>query len=58
MTHTYTKRQLVEDFEVVAEHYGLRELGEYDIAKGIARDDMNSAMVCFHDLANKIRGAA
>ena len=58
MTHTYTKRQLVEDFEVVAEHYRLRELGEYDIAKGIARDDMNSAMVCYHDLAERIRGSA
>lgn len=57
MTHTYTKRQLVEDFEVVAEHYGLRELGEYEIAKGIAREDMDSAMVCYRDLANEIRGA-
>jgi hypothetical protein len=56
MPHTLTKRQLIEDFETVAEFYGLCACGEYDIAKQVARDDIESAKVCFADLANRIRG--
>lgn len=51
-------RQFIEDFETVAASYNLKETGEYEIAKQAARDDINSAMVCYHDMANEIRGAA
>jgi len=55
MAHTYTNRQLVQDFDLVAEHYGLKELGEYDEARQAARNDIESAKICFAAMAAKIR---
>ncbi len=50
-----TSREFVADFELVAEHYKLRELGEYDLAKDAARRDMENAINTFSELAKEIR---
>lgn len=47
-------RQFVTDFEAVAKHYKLRERGEYELAKQTARNDMDSAIQCFAELAKDI----
>ena len=48
-------RQFAADFETVAAHYNLRELGEYEAARNIARNDLDSAIECFTSMANAIR---
>lgn len=48
-------RQFVDDFETVAEHYGLRHIGEYLIAKDAARDDLENAIVTYAALAEEVR---
>lgn len=49
-------KQFVTDFETVASHYRLKELGEYEIAKQCARNDLENAQVSFALMAEKIRG--
>lgn len=51
-------KQFVADFELVAEHYDLKALGEYDQVKQIARNDMVNAVPCFASMAAQIRGLA
>ena len=48
-------KQFVADFEAVALRYNLRELGEYEAARNIARNDLDSAIECFTSMANAIR---
>lgn len=48
-------KQFVSDFEAVATRYKLRELGEYEAARNIARNDLDSAIECFTSMANAIR---
>ncbi len=43
MTTVKASRQFVADFEAVAVRYKLRELGEYEAARNIARNDLDSA---------------
>lgn len=47
-------RSFVEDFEVVSRHYLLRELGEYELAKQAAREDIENAITCFAALREEI----
>jgi hypothetical protein len=47
--------RFVADFELVAAHYNLKALGEYDQAKQAARNDMENAIVCFASLAAEIK---
>lgn len=44
-------KQFADDFEAVAKHYRLRELGQYEEAKAAARRDLDSAEVCFAAMA-------
>ena len=46
-------KQFVDDFEVVAARYNLRELGEYETAKEAARRDLENAETCFAALAKE-----
>lgn len=48
-------REFAENFEVVAEHFRLREMGEYDLAKRLAREDLDNAVPCYAALAGDIR---
>ena len=49
-------RQFVADFDFVSTHYGFGPgTDEYAIAKQEARADLESAIACFTDIANKIR---
>lgn len=48
-------RQFVEDFELVAEHYGLKHISEYQPAKEAARNDIENAITCYQHLAEEIR---
>lgn len=52
---TRASRQFVEDFELVADHYGLHERGEYMDAKEAARADIAAATATFAVLADEIR---
>lgn len=47
-------RQFVKDFELVAEHYGLRQSEEYEIAKQAARRDLENAITTYGSLAFEI----
>lgn len=47
--------QFAEDFDLVADHYCLREQGEYETAKEVARNDLASAIEAFESMANQIR---
>lgn len=47
--------RFVADFELVAAHYNLKALGEYEEAKQAARNDMDSAITCFARLAAEIK---
>lgn len=51
-------REFVSDFELVATHYQLRELGEYETAKQVARNDLDNAVPCFAAMAAHIRDVA
>lgn len=46
-------RKFVADFETVATRYNLRELGEYEAARNIARNDLDSAIECFTAMAKE-----
>jgi len=48
-------KQFVDDFELVADHYKLKDSDEYKLAKSIAKADMKSAIPCYASLANEIR---
>lgn len=48
-------KQFVDDFELVADFYKLRECGEYDMAKKNAREDLENAIPCFAEQAENIR---
>lgn len=48
-------RQFLDDFNTVADHYDLRQLGEYETARDAARRDIESAQVCFAAMAERIR---
>ena len=48
-------RQFHEDFELVANHYGLRAIGDYETAKAAARADLDNAIITFASLASEIR---
>ena len=43
------------DFELVATHYKLREIGEYEEAKEAAKNDLPNARICYHAIANSLR---
>lgn len=47
--------QFASDFELVATHYNLRQLGEYDAARNAARNDIENAMPTYAALAEEIR---
>ena len=47
--------RFVENFELVADHYGLKAQGEYETAKAAARADLESAITTFAALSNEIR---
>lgn len=51
-------KQFVDDFEFVAAHYRLAELGEYDEAKLTAKNNIADAQICFSVLAKDIRCAS
>lgn len=51
--HTSVPRQFVDDFELVATRYNLRELGEYEQAKEAARRDIENAEICFSAMAKE-----
>lgn len=55
MSISRAPRQFAEDFELVAEHYQLREHGEYERAKAAARDNMQNAITCYTAIANRLR---
>lgn len=44
-------QQFIDNFEVAAARYKLRELGEYEAAKEAARRDLENAETCFAALA-------
>lgn len=48
----------VDDFELVAAHYELKKHGEYDLAKDLARKDLDNAIVCYAEMAKQIRESA
>lgn len=48
-------REFVADFELVAEHYGLKHISEYFQAKDAARNDLENAITCYAKLAEEIR---
>jgi len=48
-------KQFIDDFELVSDYYGFKEAGEYEIAKEAARNDLESAIVCFAAMAKHVR---
>lgn len=48
-------KQFAEDFELVATHYRLKELGEYEISKECARRDPENAAISFALMASEIK---
>jgi hypothetical protein len=48
-------KKFVDDFMTVAKHYMLAEHGELEQAKSAARADLDGAIICYTDIANKIR---
>lgn len=48
-------KRFAADFETVAAHYNLRELGEYADAKEAARRDIEAAQEAFAVIAAEIR---
>jgi hypothetical protein len=49
-------RKFAEDFELVAAHYRLAQLGEYKVAKQAARDNVDEAIKTYSSLAAEIAG--
>lgn len=48
-------RQFHDDFELVANFYQLKRLGEYLIAKDAARNDLENAIITYAHLASEVR---
>lgn len=48
-------KQFADDFELVTNAYKLKELGEYELAKEVARNDLENAIPCFAEMAKQIR---
>lgn len=48
-------QQFIDDFELVAKFYGLRESGEYELAKQVVRNDLAHAQTCFASIAEQLR---
>ena len=46
---------LKRDFELVATFYELAKTGEYELARDVARQDKESAAVCFASIAACLR---
>ena len=46
-------QKFVDDFELVATRYNLRELGEYEEAKEAARRDIENAISTYAQLAKE-----
>lgn len=55
MKSVLVNKQFADDFEVVADHYGLKHIGEYLIAKDAARSDLENAMLTYAALAEEIK---
>lgn len=55
MSNFRVTKQFAEDFELVAEHYGLKKYGEYEEAKQAARNDLEAAQVSFAAMAREIK---
>lgn len=51
-------KQFFDDFELVAAHYELKKHGEYDLAKDLARKDLDNAIVCYAAMAKQLRESA
>ena len=49
-------REFAENFELVAAHYDLKAIGEYETAKAAARADLPNAITCYSAIAAEIRG--
>ena len=47
-------KKFVTDFETVAAHYRLKEIGEYDQAKAAARADLDAAITTYAAMAKDI----
>jgi hypothetical protein len=54
-TSKVVPRQFVDDFELVADHYGLKHISEYFPAKEAARKDLDNAITTFANLADQVR---
>ena len=48
--------QFVDDFDTVAKHYRLADLGELESAKACARADLANAIPTYAAMAAEIRG--
>ena len=55
MSQVVVSKQFVDDFELVADFYKLRDCGEYEMAKKNARVDLENAIPCFAEQAANIR---
>lgn len=44
-----------DDFELVANHYQLRECGEYDLAVKMCKDNPENCIRCYTAIANSLR---
>ena len=47
--------QLKSDFDLVAKHYGLDALGEYETVRDIARKNKADAVICYSAMAANLR---
>lgn len=47
--------RFVTDFDLVADYYNLKSLGQYDEAKQAARNDLENAITTYAALATEIR---
>ncbi len=56
LSKTKVSKTFAANFEVVAAHYRLKELGEIEEAKNAAREDIENAEVCYALLAKEITG--
>lgn len=48
-------KQFADDFELVANYYGLKHIGEYLEAKDAARNDLENAIITYAHLASEVR---
>lgn len=47
-------QQFLNDFEAVAAYYNLRGTGEYETAKSVARNDLESAITTYAAISKEI----